>query len=156
MTATKESGVDKRETAPAAWRTITLALGLLAMIGLLGAVGVNAGLNVLLIPQWRELGAAWATVATNVVLGALVLRESHRQFRIPFEVGRLARIVLAAIAVLLAADRSASLSWAVGTPLRLLLVLLFPVLLVPARALSARELRALPRVAREMMSRRQP
>ncbi|NNE43421.1 MAG: lipopolysaccharide biosynthesis protein, partial [Gemmatimonadetes bacterium] len=39
------------------------------------AVLLNAGLNALLIPSYREVGAAWATVATNVAYSVLALRE---------------------------------------------------------------------------------
>jgi O-antigen/teichoic acid export membrane protein len=118
------------------------------------AVAANAGLNVLAIPVWREVGAAWVTVGTNSVLAALILRESHRQFRIPFEVGRLVRVVLAAAAALVVADRTAGLPLPAGAAARLVVVALFPPALVVAGAVSAAELRALPRVAREILTRR--
>jgi O-antigen/teichoic acid export membrane protein len=120
----------------------------------LAAAALNAGLNVLAIPRWQEMGAAWATVATNVVLCALVLRESHRQFRVPFEVGRLVRVFAAAGAIVLVAETTAGLPALPAAGVRLLLVGAFAPLLVPAGALSAAELRALPRVALEILRRR--
>lgn len=115
------------------------------------AAAVNAGLNVLAIPRWQEVGAAWATVVTNVLLAALVLRESHRQFRIPFEVGRLVRILAAAAAIVIAAEAVAGMAAVPAAALRVLLVAAFAPLLVPAGALAPGELRALPRVAREIL-----
>jgi O-antigen/teichoic acid export membrane protein len=118
------------------------------------AAAVNAGLNVLLIPTFRETGAAVATVVTNLVLGAVVLRESNRQYRVPFEIGRLVRILAGAALVLLAADALPALPFAAGLGLRLVLLALFPVVLVPLGALSRSELRGLPAIGREIIGRR--
>ncbi len=114
---------------------------------------VNAGLNLLLIPVWRESGAAVATVVTNVVLCALILRESNRQFPIPFEVGRLGAILVGATVVLAIGDAFGELPLAVGIPVRFSLVLVYPLVLIPLRALDRRELRSLPRVVREIARR---
>ncbi|MGQ0722585.1 MAG: lipopolysaccharide biosynthesis protein, partial [Candidatus Eiseniibacteriota bacterium] len=118
-----------------------------------GAVAVNAVLNLLAIPIWHELGAAWATVATNLVLAAVVLRESDRQFPIPFEIGRAARVLVAGAAVVLAADVCGRLPLAAGLAARVALLGLFPVALVAVGALSRQELRALPSLARAVIMR---
>jgi O-antigen/teichoic acid export membrane protein len=118
-----------------------------------GAVAVNAVLNLLAIPVWRELGAAWATVATNLVLAAVVLRESNRQFPIPFEIGRAARVLVAGAAVVLVADVCGRLPFAADLAARVALLGLFPVALVAAGALSRQELRALPSLARAVIAR---
>jgi O-antigen/teichoic acid export membrane protein len=120
----------------------------------LAAALLNAALNAVAIPRWQEMGAAWATVATNAALSALVLRESNRQFRIPFEVGRIARILGAAAAIVAAAEATAGLGAIPAAVLRVAAVALFAPLLVPAGALSREELRALPRVALEILRRR--
>lgn len=125
----------------------------LPLLVLLAAV-TNAGLNALAIPRWQEVGAAWATVATNVLLAALMLRESNRQFRIPFETGRLARIVVTGVVIAAGAELARGLPPVAATGVRLLLVAAFPPLLVPAGALAPAELRALPRVALEILRRR--
>jgi len=110
----------------------------------------NALLNVLLIPMFREMGAAAATVVTNVLLCALVLRESNRQFPIPFELGRIARVLVGAAVVLLAADALGERPLAVGIPVRVALLAVFAPMLVILGALSARELRALPSALAEV------
>jgi O-antigen/teichoic acid export membrane protein len=111
---------------------------------------VNAGLNGLLIPAWREIGAAVATVVTNALLCGLVRRESDRQFPIPFEVRKLLGIVGAAAGILVVGDLLGDLPVGAGIALRLGLVLAYPLLLVPAGALTRRELVALPGVVREI------
>jgi O-antigen/teichoic acid export membrane protein len=118
------------------------------------AVLVNAGLNLLLIPRWREMGAAVATVGTNLLLAFLVLRESDRQFPIPFELGRLTRVILAGAIVLLAADALGNRPLLTGLGLRVVLLAVFPLVLAALRAVSLAELRALPRVVLEIAARR--
>lgn len=126
-------------------RRLPLLIGIAAL--------VNAGLNVALIPVWREVGAASATVVTNVLLCALVLRESHRQFRIPFEIGRLIGVVAAAGLVLVAGDALPPMGFAAGLLSRLALLAVFPLLLVPLGALSPKELTSFPAAAREIFGR---
>ncbi|GJM44335.1 MAG: polysaccharide biosynthesis protein [Gemmatimonadota bacterium] len=115
------------------------------------AAVVNAGLNVALIPSFREMGAAGATVITNVLLGVVVLRESNRQFTIPYEVGRVIRILVAAVAVFLVSELLPPLPWWGSVAARLALVGLFAPLLVPMRALSGAELRGLPGEFRSLL-----
>jgi O-antigen/teichoic acid export membrane protein len=60
------------------------------------AAGTNIVLDLLLIPRFGMMGAAWATVAGYFVMAALGGLISHRLYPIPLEVGRLGRIALAA------------------------------------------------------------
>ncbi len=73
-------------------------------------VAVNLVLNVLLIPRWGLLGAAGATLGTELVRTALVLRSAHRE-------GYEARIVSAGWHAALAAGVMALVLWAVPLPL---------------------------------------
>lgn len=114
---------------------------------------VNAGLNVLLIPIARAVGAAIAIVLTNALLALVVLRESDRHFRIPFEPGRLLRVLLVAGVLVVAGDALPTLPFAAGLVARLVLLAAFAPLLVPVGVLSARELKALPSVARDVLRR---
>ncbi len=117
--------------------------------GLVGvAAAVNAGLSLLLVPRWREVGAAAAVAATNLLLAGLVLRASGRRFPIPFRPGRLARALAVGGAVVLAGDALAPLPAAAAAAGRVALLPAFALLLVPAGVLRADELRALPRVLR--------
>jgi O-antigen/teichoic acid export membrane protein len=62
------------------------------------AAATNIGLDLVLIPAYGMMGAAWATVAGYLVMASLGGFISHRLYPIPLEGGRLMRIVLAAIA----------------------------------------------------------
>ena len=120
----------------------------------LAATLTNAGLNLLLIPSYREVGAAAATVITNLVLCLVMWKESNRQFPIPYEIGRLTRILLAAVVVSLAADASGELAPVTGLAIRVAALAAYPLLLVLTGAVSVAELRALPSVLAEISSRR--
>lgn len=82
-----------------------------AVIGLV----VNVGLNLLLVPRYGFMAAAWVTVLTEVVVNALTARALLRELQWRPQVGRLLRIVLAsaAMGLVCAAMRSAQAPLAV-------------------------------------------
>jgi O-antigen/teichoic acid export membrane protein len=109
-----------------------------AALGLL----LNAVLNVALIPVYGFLAAAWITLATEVLVMTLTLREVLSRLEMRPRVARLARIALAAAGMGLA-------TWGAreaGAPLGALVavaVLSYPPLLLTLRALRVAELRGL-------------
>ena len=60
------------------------------------AAVTNVGANLVLIPRFGAMGAAWATVLAYAVMAALGFAFSRRVFPIPFEGARLLRIATAA------------------------------------------------------------
>ncbi len=54
--------------------------------------GTNVGLNLLLIPAYGPLGAAWATCFSFLLMAVLFWLLTRRIYPIPYEWGRLARI----------------------------------------------------------------
>jgi O-antigen/teichoic acid export membrane protein len=64
-------------------------------------IPINLLLNVLLIPRYGALGAAWAALATFALLVVIVFVISNHLFRVEVEFSRLVRLFLAASAVLL-------------------------------------------------------
>jgi O-antigen/teichoic acid export membrane protein len=69
------------------------------------AAATNVTANLLLIPRFGAMGAAWATVLAYAVMALLGHAFSRRVFAIPFEGGRLLRITgAAAVAFALAAQ----------------------------------------------------
>jgi O-antigen/teichoic acid export membrane protein len=119
----------------------------LVEIGLIGLV-VNVIGNVVLIPAWGFMGAAWMTLATEaavVVVTAAMLRHQLALTLPPL--GRMGRIALAATilaALLVGAD-------ALGGSLAVLLALAalaYPALLLGLRAVDLEEVRALLRERR--------
>ncbi len=109
-----------------------------AALGLL----VNAVLNVALIPLYGFLAAAWITLATEVLVMTLTMREVLVGLAMTPRVGRLLRIALAATGMGL-------LTWLArlaGAPLGVLVlaaVFSYPPLLFALRALSVAQLRGL-------------
>jgi O-antigen/teichoic acid export membrane protein len=71
--------------------------------GIAAAVSVVA--NVLLIPRFGLLGAAWANVAAYATLAGVTTVFSWRLYPVPYEWGRLARVAAAASAGYLVATR---------------------------------------------------
>ncbi len=94
-----------------------------------GAVGiVNLALNYLLIPHFRQMGAAWATLLSAALLPAPLCLLSNRLHHLPWEWGRLARVGVCGVACYAAAAALPPLAaWAL--PLRALAVAAFPALL---------------------------
>jgi O-antigen/teichoic acid export membrane protein len=124
---------------------LLLVLGLArrsVTVGLIALV-VNVAGNLLLVPRYGFMAAAWMTLATEVavVLGALwFIRGALGLHRLP--IGRVGRIALAAtlLCVALLGMRS------IGTPLAGLVagaVVIYPALLLGLRALELDELRIL-------------
>lgn len=110
----------------------------------LAAIACNAILAFLLIPAAGALGCAVAKALALVFLAGLILRESNRQFRIPFDLGKLALVLAAAAAVLLVTDAYGAMPLVESVLARGATVLLFPLLLAVLRVVSVAELRALP------------
>ncbi len=74
------------------------------------ASAVNIGLNFLLVPAYGMYAAAWTTVAGFAILAVTIYFYSERWYSIPYEWGRLLKIVLAAGVTLAAA-------WGIGRAL---------------------------------------
>jgi O-antigen/teichoic acid export membrane protein len=66
------------------------------------AAGTNIGLNLLLIPRFGILGAAWANAAAYALQAAIAFRFSQRFYPIAYETGRLARVAAAGALAILA------------------------------------------------------
>jgi O-antigen/teichoic acid export membrane protein len=81
------------------------------------AAGTNLVGNLLLIPRWGMMGAAWATVLSYAVMAGYGFVLSRRLYPIPFEAARWARLAGAA-----------ALAWALST--------LAPVAIGPALAVK--------------------
>jgi O-antigen/teichoic acid export membrane protein len=60
------------------------------------AATTNISINLLAIPRFGMMGAAWATVAGYVILTGMGYYFANRHYPIPFEWGRIGRIFVAA------------------------------------------------------------
>ena len=104
-------------------------------------LALNASLNLLLIPSYGFLAAAWITLATEVLVMSLTMRAVLRRLDLTPRFGRLLRTLAAAAAM-------GAVTWLAreaGTPLYglvLVAALSYPALLFALRALTPAELRA--------------
>lgn len=78
--------------------TISKRTDLLPWVTLLGAA-VNIVSNLVFIPIWGMMGAAWATFTAYASMAAALYVLGRRVYPIPYEYGRLARLLCAAGAV---------------------------------------------------------
>jgi O-antigen/teichoic acid export membrane protein len=114
------------------------------------AAGVNVGLNLLLVPDHGLVGAGMALVGSYLVMLVLMYLVTRRLFPVPFQWGRLARIVLLAGSLYAAGELLLPTSGAVGFLSRAALVPLYGVLLLASGFLVPDELRYL-RALRERL-----
>src|SRR5215218_1059156 len=95
----------------------------------LGALVVNVVLNLLLVPRLEIVGAALALVASYLVVLGLMYVFTQRLFPVPYEWGRLLRVVLAVAAIVGAAELLVPTEGAGGLLLRAALLALYPLTL---------------------------
>jgi O-antigen/teichoic acid export membrane protein len=106
------------------------------------ALVINVGLNLIFVPKYGYIAAAWITLITELFVQAFVLREVFKEISLHPTWWRFLRVALAAAAMGLAV-------WAiklVGAPLAVLVVtaaVTYPLALLGLKAVSPTELRAL-------------
>ena len=100
----------------------------LGTVGLASAAG-NIGLNLLLIPRYGMLGAAWATALSFFLMSSLFLAVSQSVYRIPYVFKRLVILISLAILTYLASSLVEVQSLALQLSLKIAMFLAFPVVL---------------------------
>jgi O-antigen/teichoic acid export membrane protein len=91
---------------------------------------LNLGLNFLLIPRWGMMGAAWATVASFLLVAIVIAMVSTISYGVRYEVGRLTKITVAALGVyLIGAQVEPATSWFSISWHLVMSILAFPLIL---------------------------
>jgi O-antigen/teichoic acid export membrane protein len=90
------------------------------------AAVVNLVLNLLLIPRYGVMGAAWATAIAFAVYAATIFYAAQRAYPVPFEGVRLVKVVLCSLATLAAAHFIPAGPLGLTIVNKFLVVLLFP------------------------------
>ncbi|HZJ28465.1 MAG TPA: lipopolysaccharide biosynthesis protein [Solirubrobacterales bacterium] len=96
----------------------------------LAATVVNLALNLLLVPSMGMVGAGLALVISYVVVLVLMYVFTQRLFPVPYEWGRLARVVIIAALVIGVGDLVAPTEGVAGLAARLLFCCAYPALLL--------------------------
>ena len=95
----------------------------------LAALAANIALNLILVPPLGIVGAGLALVASYVVVLALMYGFTQRLFPVPYQWGRLARVVLTAAALVGAGELLMPTSGALGLLGRIVLFAAYPLAL---------------------------
>ncbi len=96
----------------------------------LAALAANVALNLALVPPLGIVGAGLALVASYLVVLALMYGFTQRLFPVPYQWGRLARVVLTSAGLVAAGELLAPSSGAAGLAWRLALFAAYPLALL--------------------------
>jgi O-antigen/teichoic acid export membrane protein len=96
------------------------------------ALAVNVGLNLILVPSLEIVGAGLALVVSYLVVIALMYRFTQRLFPVPYEWGRLARLLLVSAALVAIGEVLMPTEGAAGLLGRIVVWLAYPVTLLLA------------------------
>ena len=107
------------------------------------ALVANIGLNLLLVPSLGIVGAGLALVASYVVVLALMYGFTQRLFPVPYEWGRLARVVLVASVLVLAGELLMPTDGVLGLFGRIVFWLAYPICLLATGFFTPAERRGL-------------
>jgi O-antigen/teichoic acid export membrane protein len=119
------------------------------------AAGVNVALNLVLVPAYGLVGAGLALVGSYLVMLTLMYLVTRRFFAVPFQWGRLARIVVLAGTTFAAGELLLPTSGADAFLLRAALVPLYGLLLYLSGFFDPEELAYLRRLRERLRSRTQ-
>ncbi|MEZ5076492.1 MAG: lipopolysaccharide biosynthesis protein [Solirubrobacterales bacterium] len=114
----------------------------------LAALAANVALNLLLVPPLGIVGAALALVGSYLVVVGLMYVFTQRFFPVPYQWGRLARVVFAAAVLVAAAELLLPTSGAVGLLLRAAFLAAYPLALLATGFFTPGERAWLSRLAR--------
>jgi O-antigen/teichoic acid export membrane protein len=107
----------------------------------IAALVVNVGLNLLLVPRLEIVGAALALVASYLVVLGLMYVFTQRLFPVPYEWGRVLRVVFTVAAIVGLAELFTPTEGAVGLLLRAALFAAYPLTLFATGFFSDEERR---------------
>jgi O-antigen/teichoic acid export membrane protein len=114
------------------------------------AAAINVGLNFLLIPAWGIVGAGVSTVIGYVALAGLGFANAQAGYPVSHDWSRVFRVAgVAAVFLLLSAEVVPATGW-VGIPVRIALLLGFPLALMAAGVLSRGERRRMAQMFADM------
>jgi O-antigen/teichoic acid export membrane protein len=105
----------------------------------LAALAANVALNLLLVPPLGIVGAGLALLASYLVVVALMYGFTQRLFPVPYEWGRLLRILAAAAALVLLGELFVPTAGLAGFLLRAALLAAYPLALLAGGFFSAAE-----------------
>jgi O-antigen/teichoic acid export membrane protein len=124
----------------------------LGIVGVISA-GANIALNLLLIPRFGMMGAAWATAGGFMLMSALSLAVSQRVYHIPYVFTRLVGIIVMATIIYFASTFVVLPSVAIQVVSKCLLFAMFPIVLYAIGFFSDKEVQQSKTLTQALLSR---
>ena len=115
-------------------KTHYMAINTMAMASL------NVILNLIFIPLYGVMGSAIATLAAIFLMMGVAFFMAQRLYHIPYDYGRFLKMLALAVVLYLVASRVNPGNIAVSVILKTLIVLTYPLLLIPMGVWSGKEL----------------
>jgi O-antigen/teichoic acid export membrane protein len=106
----------------------------------------NVVLNVLLIPKYGIIGAAWATAISFLVYIMLIIRFAQKENHIPFEYIRMGKIFAVTMVLFFACEMVPTTNLFYSIPIKLVILAMYPLLLLPMRFYENNEIGVIKRV----------
>lgn len=107
---------------------------------------INVGLNFLCVHWWQTTGAAIAVLVTYIVFFVAMYSAAQKEYHIPYEIGKILRLVLIGALLTSLGMVSAPAALWVRLLIKCGLIALFPVILYYAEFFEAVELESLKRI----------
>jgi len=117
----------KRKTSYIAYNTV-------------GAAILNIGLNFLLIPKYKMMGAAIATVISFFALYVVTYFTANRFYKVPYENRKIIQMITVAVALFIVSMFSSDMILWARILTKILMLLLFPFILYPLNFYEAIEI----------------
>ncbi|NUN10870.1 MAG: oligosaccharide flippase family protein [Ignavibacteriaceae bacterium] len=95
------------------------------------AAAMNIALNIIYIPRYGLLTAAWTTLIAFALLLVMSYAISNRYYSIPYELWKLFLLLVLGISLYVATDYVYSGNFLIDAPVKLAVILIFPLLLYP-------------------------
>jgi O-antigen/teichoic acid export membrane protein len=124
----------------------------LGIVGVISA-GANVALNLLLIPRFGMMGAAWATAFSFMAMSLLSLAVSQRVYRIPYVFARLIGIIGMAAVIYIASTFVVLPSVTLQVVSKCLLFTMFPIVLYMIGFFSDKEVQQSKTLTQALLSR---
>ena len=102
-------------------------------------VGLNIGLNFLLIPYWGIMAAAVNTLIAYIILVILTTMVSNKHYRIPYEYLRISKMIAIAVVLFLPAIFLLQMNLLINIFVKLLLIILYPLCLYLIKGIKKAE-----------------
>ena len=120
----------------------------------LAAAGVNLGLNILFIPRWGMMAAAWTTVAAYTFLSLAYLVKARALWAVAYETRRTVTVLALTVAFVIAEFFLPEMGVLTGFVVKVAFCLGYVVCLIVLRVIDRREWSGLKALVRERESRR--